>query len=697
MSILLNRRLTLLLALVLPSCVSTSKSVATSPLTLVPDSRKSTYVNPNIAIGGGIDGQPLEDATNSLSIKNRQLIAKTGFSRYSYRLRTELAGEVWHWSKHGKFSDGKTGYWISSADNSTLKSPSFGYTLPRRGNTVDQANNDGFSRITDGNEQSFWKSNPYLDRYYAGQDAEKYPQWIILDFHHPEKINALKIAWGNPCATSYKVQYLAADIEDPDYINDDNWKEFPIASFESKVCESGTIKLSDTPIRTGAIKIILLTHPEIKELGDIRDQLGFAVREVGVGTIDINNNFEDIVVHSPNKHQTSVTVSSTDPWHGPNNQDAQTTQPALEKLVSGPLNTGEKPILSFGITYDTPENAASFANFLSTTIKPAYLELGEEPDGQPIQPEHFGMLFLQFAKSIKSANPNIVVGGPSLETQVYAGQEFDFAAAGRSWMGRFINYLRAKGALSEFGFFSFEWYPFDDLCADPWTLIPDNKRLLLSSLNEWRDAGIPQTIPWIMTEYGYSAYATRAEIDLSGALLNAESVLEFLAEGGAEAHFYGVEPAELDRDDSCGGWGTTTLYTSNAEHSALKPTAAFWISKMLSELFANRHKVYAIRRLRCEQALGCQTLRLYLVSSKDSDKVIIINQAPQPATINNEIELPDGVWHPTAGKVLSPDNYHLSADGPEAQPVRDSGPTTLDVTGATLIIPEHSFAVLSNR
>ena len=57
-----------------------------------------------------------------------------------------------------------------------------------------------------------------------------------------------------------------------------------------------------------------------------------------------------------------------------------------------------------------------------------------------------------------------------------------------------------------------------------------------------RNEGVPADIPWFMTEYGYSVFAGRPEVDIEGALFNADTVGAFLSLGGAKPYLYGYEP-----------------------------------------------------------------------------------------------------------------------------------------------------------
>src|SRR5438132_5224862 len=172
-------------------------------------SRRVNRFTPSHALGAAIDGHEKGENDLQLRPENISAMLSAGFRSLTYRLRTELGGDVWHWNPAGSWSDSqkREGYWISDSKLGAPIQLSYGYRLPRRGNTVDQAANDGYSRIDDGDPQSFWKSNPYLDRQFTGEDNKLHPQWIVIEFEKPESINAIRISWGEPFATSYKIQY----------------------------------------------------------------------------------------------------------------------------------------------------------------------------------------------------------------------------------------------------------------------------------------------------------------------------------------------------------------------------------------------------------------------------------------------------------------------------------------------------------
>ena len=55
-------------------------------------------------------------------------------------------------------------------------------------------------RLTDGDETTYWKSNPYLSSKFTGESDALHPQWVVLDLKNATPINAIKIAWANPYA-----------------------------------------------------------------------------------------------------------------------------------------------------------------------------------------------------------------------------------------------------------------------------------------------------------------------------------------------------------------------------------------------------------------------------------------------------------------------------------------------------------------
>src|SRR6266481_4512983 len=100
------------------------------------------------------------DITPSHSTNTIQQILSAGWQTVTYRQNTELHVEAWHWNPQGTWSDpaGK-GYFTGSATpGAEMIRHSYGYPLPHRGVTRDDGTDtEGYSRLTDGDEDSYWK------------------------------------------------------------------------------------------------------------------------------------------------------------------------------------------------------------------------------------------------------------------------------------------------------------------------------------------------------------------------------------------------------------------------------------------------------------------------------------------------------------------------------------------------------------
>jgi len=589
------------------------------------------------------------------SVKNSAISAmrSSGLKPVAYRLRTELGVESWHWNPSGSWSDPlhHQGYWTSCAQSKIPITRSYGYRLPRRGNTLDEANNDSYSRLDDGNENTFWKSNPYLTSHYTGELDSRHPQWVIIDFGKSVFINAARLHWKHPYAKKYRIQYSRGG--DLYFGHGGAWHDFPNGKCLNSCGGSPILDLGMPhnfggqafPVQYVRILMTESSYTAMPGSHDPRDYMGYALGEIELGYLTRifhadgdeevakadgvrqasiltsnsmsiyrsshniiltkhlsalpisavdhdeisglrSHTFYDQIIHCPNQKQTLLYVSSTDPWHRACDQDERTQQPGIDRVAQFALSNHQPILWSVPILYDTPANALAEVEFLKKRgyLSPGQrLELGEEPDGQRVDPKDVAELYAQVSKKIHHFFPDLSLGGLSFVTIDVNPGDLIYRVDKRPWLKRFFKQLRQKGEKKNFQFLSFEWYPFDDLLLPAVPLLIKQPRRLEQAYKGIYHGGIPRTMPLIMSEYGYSVFSGEPEVTLSAALLQADIAAQFLLLGGTTSYLYGYEPNTLE----CGygnSWGNLMmLHADKRNQDHLEPLPTYYSSQLLTQ------------------------------------------------------------------------------------------------------------------
>jgi len=557
------------------------------------DSAPSHAVNsfsPVRALGAGVDRLRLGAADKLLSEPFLKQVLSAGWQSVTYRQNTELHVEAWHWNPQGQWSDPSgRGYFTGNAEPSEMIRHSYAYPLPHRGFTRNSGTERGYSRLTDGNLDTYWKSNPYLTRAFTGEDDSLHPQWVTLDLGEKLEINAVRIAWAEPYAQSYRVQFWTGENDPLNAPTKGVWQTFPLGTVTEG--RGGTVKmrLASGPIPVRYLRIWMTCSSNTCDTpgpADRRNCVGFAIRELYAGTLSADGGFQDLSRHSPDGQQTATLCSSVDPWHESSDLDEKLgDQVGLDLFYTCGVTRGLAAMVPVAMVYSTPEDAAAEIAYLEKRHYPiSYVEMGEEPDGQYMLPEDYGALYLQFASAIHRVNPNLKLDGPAFQG-VNSDVEVWPDGEGRvSWLGRFIDYLKAHGRLNDLAFFSFEHYPYEP-CNTSWNDLYNEPRRITHILQVWRDDGLPPDVPMFVTEVNLSWQTGESFVDIMGGLWCADYIGAFLTGGGNASYYFHYMPSPL-RAGCNNSWGSFGLFNMDAEYQVKGYFAQYFASQLLTREWA---------------------------------------------------------------------------------------------------------------
>ncbi len=635
---------------------------------------------PSEAFGVAIDGGTPDEVRRLFLPANRPALAALSGMPASYRLRTELGIEAWHWRSRGRWSDTtrQQGYWTGDVAAQGNDAIGYGYRLPRRGDTHDEANDDGYSRIDDGDARSFWKSNPFLDEQYTGVTGE-HPEWVVIELPHAQGIDGIDIHWALPFACRFEVQYWVGQDE-----YSGRWVTFPEGRVTNGRGGDALLRLASAPITTRFVRVLMTASSQsaTEDSEDPRDALGFAVAEIGLGHLTAGGRLVDIVRHSPgHARQTVIHVSSTDPWHRAIDKDAQTAQPSVVTLEQKKI-IGRGPLMMpVGIMYDTPENMLAMLDHLQRRgIAVDRVELGEEPDGQLVSAEDYGALYVEFAKQIQRRFPALSVGGPSLVNGV--SDTWLDASPDESWTSHFIRYLRSRNALDRLGFFSFEYFPFDNVCGAASERLRAQTLQMRDLYKRLGEDSVPKSIPWFITELGYSAFGGAPLVQMPSALVTADIYGDLLRQGGKGGFAYGITPDDLISGPArCAGQGNLMFWLADHKGQASYPMPSLRALEMLARQWTvpgrGVHQLYASKSILRDNHEHT-VVTSYALNRPDARwSVLLVNRSA--ASVETFLNFEHAGARPdrlAAITVYSGRHYRWDRPKPDGHPSVDAAPLT---------------------
>jgi hypothetical protein len=537
--------------------------------------------DPDAALGSSIDVLSRMDIDRVYVPHIIEESLSAGWGPITYRNNTELRMAAWHWTENGAWSDAahRSGYFTGSAE---LKEPTryiLAYALPHRGFATSG------DRPIEGPNLTYWKSNPYLTSKFTGEADALHPQWVVVDLKAAKEVNAVRIAWASPYATRYQVEYwVGADALDFDFGPKGEWKSFPSGAQTNARGGTEVAKLTDAPVQTRFVRVSMTESSNTcDEHGsqDIRNCLGYAIQHIAVGTADGKGAFLEAPKEASEKN-TSYDVSSIDPWHSSEDvSDSGSYQHSgFDLFFTSGLTNNLPAMIPVTMLYGTPDDAAAQIAYIEKRgYRIGYVEMGEEPDGKHAMPEDYAALYIQWAKAIHDVDPNLKLGGPIFEGVNEDIHVWPDAKGRTSWMGRFLDYLRAHGRLSDLAFVSFEHYPFEP-CTITWKTLYAEPGLMKHILQVWRDDGVPKDVPLMVTESHLASNLTGPMSTIFAALWLADNVGSFFEGGGAAFYHSPIQPQGIQ--GSCLGSASWSNFVSDERYTIKGYTSPYFAAHMIN-------------------------------------------------------------------------------------------------------------------
>ncbi len=709
---LLNRAFAVALATALPFLAYAGADMSSEPATVRVDITPGHVINsfdPDSALGSSIDVLSRRDIDMVYTPHILQESLSAGWGPITYRNNSELRMAAWHWTENGSWSDAahKSGYFTGSTE---LKEPIryiLSYPLPHRGFATSG------DRPVEGSNASYWKSNPYLTSKFTGESDSLHPQWVVVDLKADKPVSAVHIVWANPYATAYRVQHwVGKDALDFDGGPKGEWKTFASGDLDNASGGKVTLKFDGASVTTRFIRILMTGSSntcDVHGSDDVRNCVGYAIEEIHAGSVDASGAFVDAAQGATGRSGPSYVASSIDPWHAA--ADINTTggyqHSGFDLFFTSGLTNNLPAMIPVTLLYGTPDDAAAQIAYIEKRGYPiSYIEIGEEPDGKHAMPEDYAALYLQWATAIHKVDPKLKLGGPVFEGVNEDIRVWPDAQGRTSWLGRFVDYLKAHGRLSDLTFVSFEHYPFEQ-CDINWKSLYREPQLIKHILDVWRADGVPKSVPLMVTESSVAAGLTGPMSTIWGGLWLADSIGAFFEGGGAAYYHSPIQPQSIQ--NTCLGTASWSNFVSDRDYHINGYAAFYWAAHLLNlEWAAHRSGVHHMfpSSSGIKDGEGNVLVTSYVVHRPDGNWSVMLVNRDETEAHTVRVAFDDSKKHaagfsgPVAQITWGSEQYVWKSDGAQSHADPDSPPVGTVIHGnpqTTFTLPKASITVLRGR
>ena len=159
-------------------------------------------------------------------------------------------------------------------------------------------------------------------------------------------MNAIRIAWAEPYrpALSRPVLERRGFREGSDQGPTQGvWRTFPGGAVTSGAGGTVTLPLAPSPTPVRFLRIWMTESSDTCDThgdGDRRNCVGYAMRELYLGTLRPEGGLYDLVRHTPDQDQTTTVCSSVDPWHAPADINDKRDQVGFDLFFTSALTRG---------------------------------------------------------------------------------------------------------------------------------------------------------------------------------------------------------------------------------------------------------------------------------------------------------------------------------------------------------------------